>query len=161
MSIAFVFAIITIIFKPTTMAYQVQCKEPLLPKIGAVEGVTDSGITCSEGFGIANHYLLIYWLLLIYLCLQMLDEMIELFSVMNQLEKGALGLFFEMNYLVGVILSIYISWFIFSYEKPELPPMLMDGETKLYKFDDSKFPKFNKFFTIVYYDKTEGMPNRE
>ena len=48
----------------------------------------------------------------------MLDEMIELFSVMNQLEKGALGLFFEMNYLVGVILSVYIAWFIFSNEKP-------------------------------------------
>ena len=43
--------------------------------------------------------------------------MIELFSVMNQLEKGALGLFFEMNYLVGVILSIYITWFIFTFEE--------------------------------------------
>jgi hypothetical protein len=53
----------------------------------------------------------------------MLDEMIELFSVLNQLEKGALGLFFEMNYLVGVILSIYIAWFIFAFEKPKVPTM--------------------------------------
>jgi hypothetical protein len=108
MSIAFIFAIITIVFKPTTMAFQVQCK---------------AQTECSAGFGGANHYLLIYWLLFIYLCLQMLDEMIELFSVMNQLEKGALGLFFEMNYLVGVILSIYITWFIFSYNPPQLPPL--------------------------------------
>jgi len=50
----------------------------------------------------------------------MLDEMIELFSVLNQLEKGALGLFFEMNYLVGVILSVYIAWFMFAFNKPEI-----------------------------------------
>lgn len=31
-----------------------------------------------------------------------MDEMIELFSVAMQLEKGALGLFFELNYLVGL-----------------------------------------------------------
>ena len=30
----------------------------------------------------ANHYLLIYWLLFIYLSLQSLDECIELFSVL-------------------------------------------------------------------------------
>jgi len=51
----------------------------------------------------------------------MLDEMIELFSVMNQLEKGALGLFFEMNYLVGVILAIYITWFVSTHSKPVVP----------------------------------------
>ena len=42
--------------------------------------------------------------------------MIELFSVINQLEKGALGLFFEMNYFVGVALAGYISWFIHNFE---------------------------------------------
>jgi hypothetical protein len=54
MVIALTFAIITIVFKPTTMAYQVQCKEDTV---------------CNEGFGQASHYLLIYWLLFIYLCL--------------------------------------------------------------------------------------------
>ena len=65
----------------------------------------------------------------------MLDEMIELFSVMNQLEKGALGLFFEMNYLVGVILSIYIVWFICYFDVP-VPPALdkMGENTDLGKF---------------------------
>ena len=53
----------------------------------------------------------------------MLDEMIELFSVLNQLEKGALGLFFEMNYLVGSILAIYITWFMCIFKKPMVPVM--------------------------------------
>ena len=38
--------------------------------------------------------------------------MIELFSVLNQMEKGALGLFFELNYLIGMFLTGYIGWFI-------------------------------------------------
>ena len=62
--------------------------------------------------------MLIYWLLFIYLSLSAMDEMIELFSVINQLEKGALGLFFEMNYFVGVVLAGYIAWFINTFERP-------------------------------------------
>jgi hypothetical protein len=57
--------------------------------------------------------MLIYWMLFIYLSLSGMDELIEMFSVMNQLEKGALGLFFELNYFIGVGLSIYIYWFSF------------------------------------------------
>jgi len=63
----------------------------------------------------------------------MLDEMIELFSVLNQLEKGALGLFFEMNYLVGVILSIYITWFMCLFDKPTAPAEIIAG-SQLEKF---------------------------
>jgi len=48
-----------------------------------------------------------------------MDELIELFSVMNQLEKGALGLFFEMNYFIGVFLSVYITWFTTKFSSPE------------------------------------------
>jgi hypothetical protein len=48
-----------------------------------------------------------------------MDELIELFSVMNQLEKGALGLFFEMNYFIGVFLSIYITWFTTKFSTPD------------------------------------------
>ena len=54
----------------------------------------------------------------VYMGLTSMDEMIELFSVMNQLEKGALGLFFEMNYFMGVALAGYISWFVHKF--PEL-----------------------------------------
>ena len=63
----------------------------------------------------------------------MLDEMIELFSVLNQLEKGALGLFFEMNYLVGVILAIYITWFVVAIPAPTIPTEL-DENGKMLKF---------------------------
>jgi hypothetical protein len=52
----------------------------------------------SESFNLR----LIYWFMFIYYSLQAMDEMIELFSVTMQLEKGALGLFFELNYLVGM-----------------------------------------------------------
>ena len=76
----------------------------------------------------ANHYLLIYWLLFIYLSLQSLDECIELFSVLMQLEKGALGLFFEMNYLVGVILCIYNMWFILTVDYPVLEGYERDSD---------------------------------
>ena len=48
-----------------------------------------------------------------------MDEMIELFSVLNQLEKGALGLFFELNYLIGVFLTGYITWFIYKFDAPK------------------------------------------
>jgi len=44
--------------------------------------------------------------------MQGMDEIIELFSQIMQMEKGALGLFFEMNHIVGIGLSIYIMWFI-------------------------------------------------
>ena len=44
--------------------------------------------------------------------------MIELFSVINQLQKGALGLFFELNYLIGIFLTGYISWFTFHFKGP-------------------------------------------
>ena len=47
-----------------------------------------------------------------------MDEAIELFSVMNQLEKGALGLFFEMNYFVGIFVAVYIFWFVLAHDAP-------------------------------------------
>ena len=54
----------------------------------------------------------------IYFSLAAMDEMIELFSVINQLEKGALGLFFEMNYFIGVYLAFYIAWFVGKFDTP-------------------------------------------
>jgi len=49
-----------------------------------------------------------------------MDEIIELFSQIMQMEKGALGLFFEMNHIVGIGLSIYIGWFILYFDKPKI-----------------------------------------
>merc|ERR1719453_1267524 len=67
----------------------------------------------------AAHMQNIYWLMFIYLCMQSMDELIELFSQINQMEKGALGLFFEMNHFVGIGLSIYIAWFVLVMDKPK------------------------------------------
>ena len=64
-------------------------------------------------YDVVYHMQNIYWLMFIYFCMHVMDEMIELFSTINQMEKGALGLFFEMNHIIGLSLTIYIGWFIF------------------------------------------------
>merc|ERR1719453_549529 len=78
----------------------------------------DSNAATNNKFA-AAHMQNIYWLMFIYLCMQSMDELIELFSQINQMEKGALGLFFEMNHFVGIGLSIYIGWFVAAQEKPK------------------------------------------
>jgi hypothetical protein len=70
----------------------------------------------------AYHILTIYWFLFIYFSLAAMDEMIELFSVLNQMEKGALGLFFELNYLIGIFLTGYIGWFITHFKSTDIAP---------------------------------------
>ena len=35
------------------------------------------------------------------------------------MEKGALGLFFELNYLIGLFLTAYITWFVNIFKPPE------------------------------------------
>ena len=39
-----------------------------------------------------------------------------MFSVLTKREKGALGLLFEMNYLMGFALTIYLVYFVFTHE---------------------------------------------
>ena len=34
------------------------------------------------------------------------------------MEKGALGLFFELNYIIGLFLTIYITWFVNAFKAP-------------------------------------------
>mgnify|MGYP006186684695 CR=1 FL=1 len=34
------------------------------------------------------------------------------------MEKGALGLFFELNYLIGLFLTVYITWFVNTFKPP-------------------------------------------
>ena len=82
--------------------------------------------------------MLIYWLLFIYLSLSGMDEIIELFSTINQLEKGALGLFFEMNYFVGVFLACYIAWFNITFDAPKAA-------------DEKNKDDFNKMYNWLFF----------
>ena len=66
----------------------------------------------------AFHIRTIYWFLFIYYSLAGMDELIELFSTINELEKGALGLFFELNYLIGAFLTGYTTWFVYNFKLP-------------------------------------------
>jgi hypothetical protein len=59
-------------------------------------------------------YTIIYWFLFIFYSFQGLDELIEMFSVLTKREKGALGLLFEMNYIMGLILSVFLVVFVFT-----------------------------------------------
>ena len=49
----------------------------------------------------------------IFFSFQALDELIELYAVEFQREKGALGLLFEVNYVVGLCIGAYIISFLF------------------------------------------------
>merc|ERR1719454_642895 len=102
MGMAFGFAVMTLIFKLKAMNF--------------IKAQDDPGATANKYA--AAHMQNMYWLMFIYLCMQGMDELIELFSQINQMEKGALGLFFEMNHFVGIGLSIYIGWFVAFMDKP-------------------------------------------
>ena len=68
-----------------------------------------------------NSYNFIYWLLFIYYSFHALDELIELYAVYFEREKGALGLLLEMNNFLGIGVIIYLM--IFNYkESAEVPP---------------------------------------
>lgn len=102
-AIGVAFACITLSFKKTTQIFMLQ-------ELTENADKTDP----KDKSYAAYHILTIYWFLFIYFSLAAMDEMIELFSVLNQMEKGALGLFFELNYLIGMFLTGYIGWFIWS-----------------------------------------------
>ena len=46
------------------------------------------------------------------------DTMVEMFSTAFNMEKGALGLFFEMNILTGVGVTFYTAYLLFALEEP-------------------------------------------
>ena len=58
-----------------------------------------------------NSYNFIYWLLFIYYSFCALDELIELYAVYFEREKGALGLLLEMNNFLGIGVIIYLTYF--------------------------------------------------
>ena len=60
-----------------------------------------------------NTYNFIYWLLFIYYSFTALDQLIELYAVFMEREKGALGLLLEMNNFLGLALVTYLSIFIY------------------------------------------------
>ena len=99
-SVAVFFALVTLGFKRTSLVYEKQ--SDLIPGNADME---------KESF----HIRTIYWFMFIYFSLAAMDEMIELFSVIMQLEKGALGLFFELNYMIGMYLTGHIVWFVNTY----------------------------------------------
>ena len=67
-----------------------------------------------------NSYNFIYWLLFIYYSFHALDELIELYAVFFNREKGALGLLLEMNNFLGVGVIIYLM--IFNYKESSAMP---------------------------------------
>ena len=67
-----------------------------------------------------NAYNFIYWLLFIYYSFMALDELIELYAVYFEREKGALGLLLEMNNFLGIGVAIYLT--IFSYSDEAVVP---------------------------------------
>ena len=88
--ISFSLAVMTLSFKPTLTEYSEKYPEH--------ENVAS--------------YSFMYWLLFIYYGFAGLDELIELYAVYFQREKGALGLLFEMNYFLGFGTACYIVWFM-------------------------------------------------
>ena len=58
-----------------------------------------------------------FWLMFIYQMMQAMDELSEFFSSAFELEKGALGLFFEVNKFVGIGLTFYMGYFILGVKK--------------------------------------------
>ena len=78
-----------------------------------------------------------------------MDELIELFSTINELEKGALGLFFELNYLIGAFLAGYTTWFIYTYKKPVyIKAFKKDGTTPT--SDQSHFDHMYNWIWVQY-----------
>ena len=128
-AIAATFALITLSFKGATLSYNAQMEKA----------------TPEQQTGYPDYHIrTIYWFLFVYYSLQAFDEMIELFSVIMQLEKGALGLFFELNYLVGAFLTGYIFWFVKKFDVPLVDPNAVDK--------DQLQLEYNQMYNWVYFN---------
>ena len=101
-------AVVTTSYKPTLQAYSV---------------------TYAEDVETIQSYDFSYWLVFIYYSFACLDELIELYAVWFNREKGALGLLFEMNYFLGAGVAIYLTWFV--YQEHAVLPLEF---TSLYNF---------------------------
>ena len=83
----------------------------------------------------------------IYLTMQGLGELVEVFSQLIQMEQGALGLFFELNYILGVVL--YIICFIFVFNDAYKP----DSVKGLFKPDskDTNIEMYTSMYHWIYF----------
>tara|TARA_B110001450_G_C17502726_1_gene433042 strand:+ start:127 stop:846 length:720 start_codon:yes stop_codon:yes gene_type:complete len=147
-SIGVAFAVITIMFKRTTQVYMVQELKrnesmKIMAAVKAKAGAKEADLVQYKPTYEAYHILTIYWFLFIYFSLAAMDELIEAFSVINQMEKGALGLFFELNYIIGLFLTVYITWFVQVFKAPT--PTGLTGVSKT-KMDDD----FHKMYMWLY-----------
>merc|ERR1711924_60210 len=88
----------------------------------------------------------------IYFSLAAMDELIEAFSVINQMEKGALGLFFELNYLIGLFLTGYVTWFTMKFKEPYMEDNVSDDDKYLYTrmFNWVTFQYFYTYFSVIF-----------
>ena len=84
------FSVVTASLKPELLSYKQQYPEA----------------------GNTNQYNFIYWLLFIYYSFTALDQLIELYAVLAEREKGALGLLLEMNNFLGLSLIGYLTVFV-------------------------------------------------
>ena len=82
-----------------------------------------------------------------------MDELIELFSVINQLEKGALGLFFELNYLIGIFNTGHCIYFTTHHKLSKA--IKLKKETALtdeaLAIRQSKYDMMENFISFQYY----------
>ena len=75
-------------------------------------------------------------MLFIFYSLQALDEMIEFANVIIGVNKGALGVLFELKDLMGVFLTFYITWFVNNHQviNTESSPEMQKDFTKIYNW---------------------------
>ena len=134
-TVALFFAFVTLSVKKTTLIYQRQQDE-------------DIDLNDSTAF----HIRTIYWFMFIYYSLHAMDEMIELFSVINQLEKGALGLFFELNYLIGLFNAGHCIYFSFEHKLDAAKLLIGEtSETVSLPQRQASFDQLQNFLVFQYY----------
>lgn len=62
----------------------------------------------------SNEYNFIVWFTFIYYAFHALSEVMELYSTVLSADRGSLGLLFELNSLLGVVLAFYTAIFVLS-----------------------------------------------
>ena len=62
----------------------------------------------------ANEYNFIVWFTFIYYAFHALAELMELYSTILSKDRGSLGLLFELNSILGVVLAFYTTLFVLS-----------------------------------------------
>ena len=62
----------------------------------------------------ANIYSIMIWLSFVYFAFQALAEFLEIYSSVLGRDRGALGLLFEINQIVGIVVACYCLWWYYS-----------------------------------------------